>query len=60
MLPTPEFKKRLARGIRLFIRETRDGCVECRAVGTCHEHGKVFLDVSINPRKYIKIDGGKR
>lgn len=53
---TPEFRRRLSREIRLFVLETRDGCVACRAVrGTCCEHDKLFHDLVLNPRKYLTI-----
>lgn len=52
----PNFRKRLNREIRLFVRETRDGCVECRACrGTCHEHSKMFGDLLRHPRKYLDL-----
>lgn len=55
---TPEFKNRLNREIRLFIRETRDGCVNCRDE-ECEYHWKMFYDVILHPKKYIKITGMK-
>lgn len=55
-MQTPAFKKRLAREIKLFIRETKDGCLDCRELRTtCHEHTKLFLELAINPRKFITI-----
>ena len=53
---TPEFRRRLNREIKLFIRETKDGCNDCQAMGVCNEHRKVFIDLALNPRKYIKIN----
>lgn len=64
---TPEFKKKLDREIRLFIRETQDGCVDCQEeikktgkYGCCNKHGKLFLDLAINPRKFIKIKNSEK
>jgi hypothetical protein len=48
----PKFKARLRREVRLYVRELRDGCNECRAArGLCHDHGKVVDDLILHPRK---------
>ena len=58
----PEFDDRLTREVRLFIRETKDGCVDCLASkgGTCYEHAKLFHDLVLHPRKYIQIKAKKK
>jgi hypothetical protein len=61
MATSPEFRKRLGREVRLFVRETQDGCVECRAAGgTCHEHSKLFADLVLHPRKYIRLPADRQ
>lgn len=52
------FWRRLRREIKLFVRETRDGCIEClaqeRAGSTCPDHDSLWeIVVKTNPRKYI-------
>lgn len=52
----PAFRRRLARAVRLFLRELRDGCVDCRlARGYCAEHARVARDCFLHPRKYVTI-----
>lgn len=53
---TPEFKRRLNAERKLFIREERDGCVDCIEQGTCQHHINLFRDLATNPRKYLKIE----
>jgi hypothetical protein len=60
---SPEFAKRLRAEVRLFIQETKDGCVDCQQVmratrdkyATCNEHHKVFYDLALHPRKIIQL-----
>lgn len=52
----PSFKKRLNRAVRLFCRETKDGCVQCRELGVCYDHRILFMDVMLNPRKYVTVE----
>ncbi len=55
---SPQFKTRLRRAVRLYLREMRDGCVKCIADGHgayCAEHDKVAMDVVFNPGKYVRV-----
>ena len=65
---SPEFSDRLDREIKNYIQDTIDGCSDCQErinrLGeqdkngvrtTCEECGEHILDVTINPKKYIRI-----
>ena len=43
--------------VRLIIeQEIMDGCNDCKNGGACTTHHLFFLELAINPRKYIDLD----
>jgi len=43
--------------VRLIIeQEIMDGCNDCKNGGACTTHHLFFLELAINPRKYINLD----
>ena len=57
---TPDFRDVLNRTIKLYLREIKDGCLDCRKksnFGGCPKHKPVVWDiVEGRTRKYFKID----
>jgi hypothetical protein len=54
---TPEFRRLLDKGRKLFVREMIDGCVDCSRKGfvSCVNHRKVSYDITLHPSKYLKV-----
>lgn len=57
-IPTPEFKRKLNKAIKIVVREMRDGCVEClsRPKGQmCFPHYKRMLNMIVHPNDFPEV-----
>jgi hypothetical protein len=53
---TDPFKARVNRAVLLYLRELKDGCVDCATAGTyCRLHDLVAKDVILHPARYLKV-----
>lgn len=60
---SPEFIKKFRAAQRRYIRELKEGCVDCMSRGECIKHRREAFDVILRPRKcpefqaFLKAEG---